>query len=59
MSAKFEIYKDNAGEYRFRLLASNGQVIAQGEGYSTKANCINGIESIKKNASDADINDLT
>lgn len=59
MSAKFEIYKDNAGEYRFRLLAGNGQVIAQGEGYSTKANCINGIESIKKNASDADINDLT
>lgn len=52
---KFEVYKDKAGEFRFRLKAGNGQIIAVGEGYTTRANCINGIESIKKNAPDAEI----
>lgn len=52
---KFQIYKDKAGEYRFRLTASNGQVIAVGEGYKTLANCENGIASVKKNAPDAEI----
>lgn len=52
---KFEIYKDKAGEFRFRLKATNGQVIATGEGYATHANCINGVESVKKNAVDAEI----
>ena len=52
---KFEIYKDNAGEFRFRLKATNGQVIATGEGYTTHANCLNGVESVKKNAIDAEI----
>lgn len=52
---KFEIYQDNAGEYRFRLKAGNGQVIAVGEGYTTLANCKNGVESVKKNAPDADV----
>jgi len=52
---KFEIYKDNAGEFRFRLKASNGQIIAVGEGYTTLANCENGVESVKKNAPDAEI----
>lgn len=47
---KFEIYKDKAGEYRFRLKAPNGEIIAVGEGYTTKASCLNGIESIKENA---------
>lgn len=50
---KFEIYKDKAGEFRFRLKATNGQVIATGEGYKALAGCKNGIESIKKNAPDA------
>ncbi len=54
---KFEVYKDKKGEYRFRLKAANGQVIATGEGYSTKANCLAGIESVKKNAKDAEIVD--
>lgn len=53
MAAKFEIYKDKADEWRFRLKAGNGEVIAIGEGYKTKAGCENGIESIKKNAPDA------
>ena len=52
---KFEVYVDKAGEYRFRLKATNGQIIAIGEGYKTKASCLNGIESIKKNAPDAEI----
>ena len=51
---KFEVYKDKAGEFRFRLKAGNGQIIAVGEGYKAKASCLNGIESIKKNAPDAE-----
>lgn len=47
---KFEIYKDKAGEFRFRLKATNGQIIAVGEGYKALASCLNGVESIKKNA---------
>ena len=52
---KFELYQDKAGEYRFRLKATNGEVIAVSEGYTTKTNCENGIESVKKNAPDAEI----
>ena len=52
---KFEVYTDKAGEYRFRLKAKNGQIIATGEGYTTKKACLNGIESIRKNAPDAAI----
>lgn len=52
---KFEIYLDKAGEYRFRLKATNGQIIAVSEGYKAMAGCMNGIESVKKNAVDAEI----
>lgn len=52
---KFEVYQDKAGEYRFRLKATNGQVIATGEGYKAKASCMNGVESVKKNAPDAEV----
>ena len=52
---KFEIYKDKAGEFRFRLKATNGQVIAVSEGYTSMASCENGIESVRKNAADAEI----
>ena len=52
---KFELYKDKAGEYRFRLKAKNGEIIATSEGYKTKASCENGIASIKKNAPEAEI----
>ena len=52
---KFEMYVDKAGEYRFRLKATNGQVIATSEGYTAEASCVNGIESVKKNAVDAEI----
>lgn len=52
---KFELYTDKKGEFRFRLKAKNGQIIATGEGYKAKAGCKNGIESIKKNVVDAKI----
>jgi len=56
---KFEIYKDKRDEFRWRLLADNNQVIATGEGYSSKDGCKNGIESVKKNAPEAEIDDQT
>ena len=52
---KYEVYTDKKGEFRFRLKASNGEIIATGEGYKAKASCMNGIESVKKNAPDAEI----
>jgi uncharacterized protein YegP (UPF0339 family) len=45
MAGKFECYKDKAGEHRFRLKAGNGETILSSEGYSSKKNCDNGIES--------------
>ena len=53
---KFEVYTDKAGEFRFRLKATNGKVIAVSEGYTTLKNCLNGVESVKKNAAEAKIN---
>ena len=52
---KFEIYLDKAGEYRFRLKAKNGQNILASEGYATKKSCLNGIESVRNNAPDAEV----
>jgi len=51
--ATFEIYQSGKQkEFRFRLKADNGQVILSSEGYSTKAACLNGVESVKKNSTD-------
>ncbi len=52
---KYEVYLDKAGEYRFRLKARNGEIIATSEGYKKKPSCLNGIDSIKRNAPDAEI----
>ncbi|MCR5041992.1 MAG: YegP family protein [Clostridia bacterium] len=52
---KFEMYLDNAGEYRFRLKARNGEIIATSEGYKAKAGCLNGIDSVKRNAPEAPV----
>lgn len=52
---KFEMYQDKAGEFRFRLKAKNGEVIATSEGYKAKTSCENGIASVKKNAPEAAI----
>lgn len=59
MAGKFEITKDKAGKYRFRLKAGNGEIIAVSEGYETKASAKNGIASVQKNAPDAAVVDLT
>jgi hypothetical protein len=59
MAGKFELYKDSAGKYRFRLKASNGQVVATGEAYETRASALNGIESVKKSAAGAPTDDQT
>ena len=52
---KFELYTDKAGEFRFRLKARNGEIIAVSEGYTSKAGCENGIASVKKNAPEAEV----
>ena len=59
MSGKFELYNDAQGKFRFRLKAGNGEIIAVGEAYESKASAINGIESIKKNAPEAAVVDQT
>ncbi|MEO0918615.1 MAG: YegP family protein [Pseudomonadota bacterium] len=54
MAGKFEVYKDKKGETRFRLKSGNGQIILASEGYKRKASCMNGIESVRKNAKEDD-----
>jgi len=54
MPGKFEVYKDKAGAFRFRLKAANGQNILSSEGYSSKTSCTNGVESVKKNSQNPD-----
>jgi uncharacterized protein YegP (UPF0339 family) len=57
--AKFEVYKDKSGQYRWRLVASNGRKIAEsGESFSSKQACLDGIESVKKNAAGAQVVEL-
>ena len=57
MNPKFEVYADKGGEFRFRLKATNGQIIAVSEGYKAKSACLNGVASVRKNAPDAPIAD--
>ncbi len=60
MAAKFEIFKGKIGDFRWRLIHTNGQIIAtSGEGYTTKVNAINGINSVKENAANAIIEEKT
>jgi len=59
MAGKFEIYTDKGGKFRFRLKAGNGEIIASSEAYESKASAKNGVESVKKNAADAPVIDLT
>jgi uncharacterized protein YegP (UPF0339 family) len=59
MAAKFVLRKGSTDKFRFNLVASNGQVIATSESYESKASAINGIESVKRNAPDAEIDDQT
>jgi len=52
---KFEVYSDKGGEYRFRLRARNGQIVAVSQGYKSKEGCMKGIESVRVNAPIAQI----
>ena len=52
---KFQLFQDKSGAFRFRLKSRNGQVVAVSEGYSTKAACENGMESVRKTAPEAEI----
>lgn len=55
VNPKFELYQDKSGEFRFRLKARNGEIIAVSEGYKGKQSCENGIDSVRKNAPEAEI----
>jgi uncharacterized protein len=59
MAAKFELFKDKGGDFRFHLKAANGEIIASGQGYKSKATAEKGIESIKTNAPAAAVIDNT
>jgi uncharacterized protein YegP (UPF0339 family) len=59
MAAKFEIFTDGAGQFRFNLKAGNGEIIATSEGYKSKSSAQNGIDSVRSNAPTASIVDLT
>ncbi|WP_243233454.1 YegP family protein [Microbacterium sp. CIAB417] len=55
MAGTFEVFQDKGGDYRFRLKAGNGEVIATGQGYSSKASALGGIDSVRRNAADAEV----
>jgi len=59
MAAKFVLKKGSSGKFHFNLIATNGQVIATSEAYESKAAALNGIESVKKNAPVAEVEDQT
>ena len=59
MTGKFEMYKDHAEKFRFRLISPNGEIIAEGQAYESKESCIKGIESVRTNSPKATLVDLT
>ncbi len=59
MAGKFEVYQDAQGKYRFRLKAGNGEIIAVGEAYESKAGALGGIDSVRRHATDAEVVDQT
>jgi hypothetical protein len=59
MAGKFQVYMDKSGEFRFKLVASNGQTIAVSEGYNTKASALEGIRSVVTTTATATTEDLT
>ncbi len=59
MAGQFEIYKDQGGHFRFRLKSRNGEIVASGEAYPTKAHAKRGVQAVQKAAADAKVVDLT
>jgi uncharacterized protein YegP (UPF0339 family) len=57
MAGTFEIFRDNKGEYRFRLKGRNGEIVATGESYPTKAHVKRGIQAVQRAAADAKVED--
>lgn len=55
MAGKFELHQDKGGDWRFRLKAGNGEVIATGQGYASKSGALNGIDAVRRNAADAEV----
>lgn len=55
MAGKFELWVDKGGDYRWNLKAGNGEVIATSQGYASKASALNGIDSVRRNAADAEV----
>lgn len=58
MAAKFEVYQEKKGTYRFRFKAGNGEIIAVSEPYQTKEGCKNGIEVLKANVVKAKVEEI-
>lgn len=58
MSAKYQVYRDRAGKFRFRLRAANNKIVAVSEAYESKTGCISGVKSVQKNC-DAHVEDKT
>jgi uncharacterized protein YegP (UPF0339 family) len=59
MSGKFVLEKGSTGKYHFNLHAANGQVIATSQHYESKESALNGIQSVRRNAADAELEDKT
>ena len=59
MSGKYELYADQSGGFRFRLKASNGDIVMTSEGYKTKASAEQGLERAKRTATTTRVDDLT
>lgn len=55
--SKFEIFQDKKKQWRFRLIASNGRIVCQSEGYTRLENCKAGIESVRRIAPEAEVCD--
>ncbi len=58
MAAKFEVYEDRSGGFRFRLKAANGEVVATGESYTTRAGARGGCDAVKRAAAAATVEDV-
>lgn len=58
MAAKFEVYADAAGKFRFRLKAGNGEIVAVGEAYESKAGALKGVDAVKRAAAEAEVEEL-
>jgi len=59
VAGKFEVYADKQGKFRFRLKAGNGEIVATGEAYDTKASALKGVDAVKRAAADATVVDQT